>query len=189
MQAPLDTPQVAPVIAYVGLGANLGQPLAALQAALLALRHCPGTQTLRRSACYRSAPVLAEGPDFLNLVVELHTWLRATALLAQLQRIEREAGRERPYRNAPRTLDLDLLHYGHARMDSAALVLPHPRWQARAFVLLPLQDLAPEWVSKADLAAVSDQVIVRLDPDPLGTGHGEAEGALAAATQQAERAT
>jgi 2-amino-4-hydroxy-6-hydroxymethyldihydropteridine diphosphokinase len=167
MRKPAPTHLAEPVVAYVGMGANLGDPLATLQAALFALDQCPGTQCVRRSSWYRSAPVQATGPDFVNLVVELRTWLRATTLFAHLQRLEHAAGRERPYRHAPRTLDLDLLHYGSATMHSPELVLPHPRWQARAFVLMPLCELAPERVSPACLAAVSGQTIVRLDEGPV----------------------
>ena len=95
-------------------------------------------------------------------MVELETGLAAPALLAQLQRIEQEAGRERPYRNAPRTLDLDLLLYGSASIASAQLTVPHPRMLLRAFVLVPLAEIAPERVSSEQLAAVAHQAIERL---------------------------
>jgi 2-amino-4-hydroxy-6-hydroxymethyldihydropteridine diphosphokinase len=110
---------------------------------------------------YRSAPVDATGPDYLNAVAELHTTLDAMAVLDLLQSLENQAGRERPYRNAPRTLDLDLLLYGDARIDAPTLNVPHPRMWGRAFVLLPLAELAPEWVSDEALAAVQDQAIAR----------------------------
>ena len=86
------------------------------------------------------------------------------ALLATLQALEQAAGRERPYRNAPRTLDLDLLLYGNARIDSPRLTVPHPRLWTRAFVLHPLRELAPERVGARALAAVADQAIERCDP-------------------------
>lgn len=154
----------APVTAFVGLGANLGDAQRALQGALDRIAQLPGTRLVRSSRIYRSAPVDAGGPDFLNAVAQLETALVAPELLAQLQAIERDAGRERPYRNAPRTLDLDLLLYGDACIASAALAVPHPRMRERAFVLLPLRELAPERVNDADLAAVAQQRIAPLPP-------------------------
>lgn len=153
-----------PVAAFVGLGANLGDPLRALEEALGALDRLPGTRLVRVSRVYRSAPVDAGGPDYFNAVAQLETRLPAPELLAHLQAIELAAGRERPYRNAPRTLDLDLLLYGDAHIASAALTVPHPRLHERAFVLLPLRELAPERVRDADLAAVADQRIEPLPP-------------------------
>jgi 2-amino-4-hydroxy-6-hydroxymethyldihydropteridine diphosphokinase len=154
----------APVTAFIGLGANLGEPLAALQQALAGLGALPQTQVVRSSRIYRSAPVDAGGPDYYNAVAEVTTRLAAPQLLEQLQALEQAAGRERPYRNAPRTLDLDLLLYGSARIESASLVVPHPRMRQRAFVLLPLQELAPALVDPRDLAAVADQRISPLPP-------------------------
>lgn len=154
----------APVTAYVGLGANLGDAVAAVRAALAALNALPQTKLLQASRLYRSAPVDAGGPDFINAVAAVETTLAAPELLSALQGIEQAAGRERPYRNAPRTLDLDLLHFGAARMDSARLVLPHPRWRERAFVLRPLAEIAPSLVGADDLAAVADQRIEPLPP-------------------------
>jgi 2-amino-4-hydroxy-6-hydroxymethyldihydropteridine diphosphokinase len=154
----------APVTAYVGLGANLGEPLAALQRALEGLAALPGTQLVRSSSIYRSAPVDAGGPDYLNAVAQIETALAAPDLLTGLQRLEQDAGRERPHRNAPRTLDLDLLLYGSARIASVALTVPHPRMRERAFVLLPLAELAPDLVRAADLAAVAHQRIAPLPP-------------------------
>ena len=152
----------APVTAYVALGANLGYAAVAVRQALAALAELHATRVTARSSLYRSAPVDAQGPDFVNAVAELQTALTAPDLLAALQRLELAAGRQRPYRNAPRTLDLDLLLYGDARVDSLALTLPHPRMQGRAFVLLPLAEIAPTRVSAEALAAVADQAIVRL---------------------------
>lgn len=154
----------APVTAFVGLGANLGDPASALQQALDALARVPATRLVRSSRIYRSAPVDAGGPDFLNAVAELETTLSAPDLLAALQALEQAAGRERPYRNAPRTLDLDLLLYGDARIASAALTVPHPRMSERAFVLLPLRELAPRRVPDGALAAVAGQRIAPLPP-------------------------
>jgi 2-amino-4-hydroxy-6-hydroxymethyldihydropteridine diphosphokinase len=104
----------------------------------------------------------AGGPDFVNAVAEISTRMTAPDLLAHLQRLEQAAGRERPYRNAPRTLDLDLLLFGSARIDSAQLQVPHPRMDARAFVLVPLAEIAPELVAPAQLKAVAGQRITRL---------------------------
>jgi 2-amino-4-hydroxy-6-hydroxymethyldihydropteridine diphosphokinase len=154
----------AAVTAYVGLGANLGNPQRALQQALAGLAHLPQTRLLRASRIYRSAPVDAGGPDYFNAVAELATGLDAFELLAQLQQLEHAAGRERPYRNAPRTLDLDLLLHGDERIDSPTLTVPHPRMGQRAFVLLPLQELAPDRVDVRALAAVHDQRIWPLPP-------------------------
>lgn len=153
-----------PVTAFIGLGANLGDALRALQDALQALDRLPRTRLVRSSRIYRSAPVDAGGPDFFNAVAQVETGLSAPELLSHLQALELAAGRERPYRNAPRTLDLDLLLYGDARIASEALTVPHPRMRERAFVLLPLRELAPERISDADLAAVSRQRIEPLPP-------------------------
>lgn len=129
------------LIAFVGLGANLGDPQAMLRWALDALAHTPGVRLVQASSLYRSAPVDASGPDFINAVAKIATTLNAMALLHALQAIEHTAGRERPYRNAPRTLDLDLLLYGDAQIDSPTLTVPHPRMQQRAFVLVPLREV------------------------------------------------
>jgi len=104
----------------------------------------------------------AGGPDFINAVVALDTGLAPLELLAELQALELAAGRERPYRNAPRTLDLDLLIHGDAALDTPVLTLPHPRMSQRAFVLVPLAEIAPGRVSPGDLAAVAGQAIERL---------------------------
>ncbi len=152
----------APVLAYIGLGANLGEPVAALQAALVSLAALPQCQLLRRSALYGSAPIDSSGPDYVNAVAELSTTLTAPALLQALQQVELGAGRERPYRNAPRTLDLDLLLYGSATIQSAALTVPHPRMYERAFVLLPLAELLPDQVHASDFSAVQGQGIWRM---------------------------
>jgi 2-amino-4-hydroxy-6-hydroxymethyldihydropteridine diphosphokinase len=129
--------------AYIGLGANLGDVLVTLEAACEALRRLPNSRWIGRSGWYRSAPVDAYGPDFLNAVAVLDTRLEPLALLRELQAIERAQGRERPYINAPRTLDLDLLLCGEVVCDTPVLTLPHPRLQERAFVLLPLEEVAP----------------------------------------------
>ena len=152
-----------PVVAYVGLGGNLGDARAQLEQALCALAALPGTQLLKTSPFYRSAPVDAQGPDFINAVAQLQTQLNAMALLQALQGIENVQHRQRPYRNAPRTLDLDLLLYGAARINAPTLTVPHPRLWERAFVLLPLADIAPECVGADKLQAVRGQRLQRLE--------------------------
>jgi 2-amino-4-hydroxy-6-hydroxymethyldihydropteridine diphosphokinase len=153
-----------PVSAFIGLGANLGEPVRAVRQAMRDIAKIPGTELLRQSTLYRSKPLDAGGPDFINAVVEVATTLNAPELLRELQRIEQAAGRERPYRNAPRTLDLDLLLYGSGRIDSARLTLPHPRIQDRAFVLVPLAEIAPQRVQPSQLAHITSQVIARITP-------------------------
>jgi len=153
----LRASQREPVQAVVGLGANLGDPVSAVRRALDDLSRLPHTRLRVASDLYRTAPHEAQGPDFINAVAVLETSLTAPELLAQLQRLELAAGRERPWHHAPRTRDLDLLLYGDARIDSPALTLPHPRWSQRAFVLLPLAQLAPQRVTPEQLAAVAGQ--------------------------------
>lgn len=150
------------VTAYVGLGANLGDAALALQNAVKALDQIPSTRVGAVSSLYQTSPLASSGPDYLNAVAELSTVLSAPELLRHFQAIEQRAGRERPYPNAPRTLDLDLLLYGSARIDSPALCVPHPRMQQRAFVLVPLAEVAPALVSAAQLDAVAHQAIARL---------------------------
>ncbi len=160
----------APTLVYVGLGANLGDTTATLKAALQALDTLPGTQTRCVSAFYRTAPIDSHGPDYANAVAALQTTLAPLELLAHLQRIEAAFGRQRPYPNAPRTLDLDLLLYGEASIVSPTLTVPHPRMHERAFVLVPLADVAPaslvipgRGVLRELLAGVAGQRIHRHD--------------------------
>ncbi|NDY91704.1 2-amino-4-hydroxy-6-hydroxymethyldihydropteridine diphosphokinase [Ideonella livida] len=159
-------PEVQP--AWIGLGANLGDARATLEAALQALRRLPGVDQLQASAFYRTAPVGAGGPDYLNAVARIRTTLPSLALLHALQRIELDHGRERPYPNAPRTLDLDLLMHGQQVLNTVELTLPHPRLAERAFVLVPLLSLDPTLQAPglgrldAYLPAVADQNILCL---------------------------
>lgn len=155
------------VSAYIALGANLGDAAAALGLAVKAINGLPLTQVRQKSSLYKTAPLdsdagSAPGDDYLNAVVEVETGLAAPVLLEHLQQIEQEAGRERPYRNAPRTLDLDVLLYGSARIDSERLTVPHPRMMQRAFVLVPLAEIAPDLVNAEQLKAVQHQAIERL---------------------------
>ncbi|MGB3423289.1 MAG: 2-amino-4-hydroxy-6-hydroxymethyldihydropteridine diphosphokinase [Castellaniella sp.] len=154
--------------AYIGLGANLGEAAATVQRAAAELAAVPGVSNLQLSSLYGTAPVDSSGPDYVNAVARLDTTLPPLALLAALQAIEQRHGRERPYRNAPRTLDLDLLLYGDQAIALPDLTVPHPRMHERAFVLRPLMDLAPDLVlaqgGLADLLEqCADQAIQRLD--------------------------
>ena len=133
----------APTAAFIGLGANLGDARATLDAAFRALATLRHTTLTAASSIYRSAPIDAGGPDYLNAVVLLSTRLAPRMLLTALQRIEHAHARTRPYRNAPRTLDLDLLLYGDRQLSTPALTVPHPRLHERAFVLRPLAEIAP----------------------------------------------
>jgi 2-amino-4-hydroxy-6-hydroxymethyldihydropteridine diphosphokinase len=135
---------VSSVVAFVGLGANLGDPRAQVESAMRALSELPRTALLKRSSLYRSAPIDAGGPDYVNAVVELITELAPDALLQALQAIENRHGRRRTGQNAPRTLDLDLLLYGNLTHDEPHLQLPHPRLHQRAFVLQPLLEIEPD---------------------------------------------
>ena len=153
------------VAAFVGLGANLGEARATLSWAVEQLAALPSTTVTARSRFYRSAPLEADGPDYVNAVARIETALAALDLLHALQAIEHAAGRERPYWHAPRTLDLDLLLYGADCIASTELTVPHPRMWTRAFVLAPLREIAPERVSAAALAAVADQVCAPLGED------------------------
>lgn len=160
------------VTAYVALGANLGDPVATVRAALIALRGLAAAECVAASSLYRTAPVgLHHQPDFINAVAALavdDARLSPEALLGQLFAIEADFGRVRSIRNAPRTLDLDLLLYGDRQLDRPGLTLPHPRMTERAFVLAPLAEIAPELVipGRGALsglrAAVAGQRIERL---------------------------
>ena len=150
------------MIAFVGIGANLGDARANVADALARLAAYPGCRLVASSSCWRTAPIDSAGDDYINAVAAVDTDLDAHALLAALMAIEQAHGRERPYRNAPRTLDLDLLLYGEQRIDSDTLTVPHPRMMERAFVLIPLAEIAPDLVPAAALAAVAGQRIERL---------------------------
>ena len=147
------------VLVYLGLGANLGDAQQSLKNAFDELAKMPLTDGLICSSFYRSSPVDAKGPDYVNAVVQLRTRLNAIELLHACQAIENRAGRERPYPNAPRTLDIDILLFGEAAVASEALKVPHPRMRDRAFVLVPLQEIAPHCVSTEDLQKVADQTV------------------------------
>ena len=150
------------VMACVAFGANLGDAVATVQKALRDVAGLTQTQLVRASSLYRSAPYEAQGPDFINAVALVQTQLTPLELLHALQTLELRSGRERPYINAPRTLDLDLIFHGDVMLTTPELTLPHPRWHERAFVLQPLAEIWPERVSAAQLAAVQDQDIHRM---------------------------
>lgn len=131
-----------PALAYIGLGANLGDARETVHAALRDLAAEPEIEIEKVARLYSSAPIDSSGPNYVNTVAGIRTSLNPQQLLVCLQRIELRHGRERPYVNAPRTLDLDLLLYDDIRLDSPALTIPHPRMHLRAFVLQPLLDVA-----------------------------------------------
>jgi len=164
------------VSAFVGLGANLGDPRAQLEAALAALAALPEVDLLAVSSAYESDPVgpVSDQPAFLNAVAEVATTLEPASLLAALHEIENTLGRIRTVRFGPRTCDLDLLLYDDVVSDDPALLLPHPRLAERRFVLDPLAELAPMLVLPdgrrvRDLRrAVQGQGVRRLEGPPLG---------------------
>jgi 2-amino-4-hydroxy-6-hydroxymethyldihydropteridine diphosphokinase len=138
---------VSATLAFVGLGSNLAHPRRQLARALRAIARLPGVHVVRVSPNYASAPIGCAGPqpDYVNAVAALRTSLPPRALLAALHAIEHRQHRRRndePHRNAPRTLDLDLLLYGRRRVRLRGLTVPHPRMHERAFVLRPLADVA-----------------------------------------------
>jgi len=152
------------VTAYIALGANLGDAAATLKQAIASIDALPHCSAKKTSSLYQTAPLEtlpghAPGSDYINAVVEIETSLPAPILLQHLQQIEQTAGRERPHINAPRTLDLDLLLYGNGSIDSAHLTVPHPRMWQRAFVLVPLAEIAPGLVDDLQLQAVRSQKI------------------------------
>lgn len=154
-----------PVSAYVALGANLGDARSTVRQAVQDLGTLPQTRLVRASSLYRTAPVDSSGPDYINAVTEVATTLEPQALLAELQRLELAAGRVRPYLNAPRTLDLDILLYDALTLASPTLTIPHPRMATRAFVLVPLAEIAPHLLGAEQLEAVRGQAIERLPED------------------------
>jgi 2-amino-4-hydroxy-6-hydroxymethyldihydropteridine diphosphokinase len=160
---------VPAVSAYVGIGANLGDALQTVREAILRLSLVRKTRLREQSGLFRTAPIAAMGDDYVNAVAHIETQLNAKELLQELQAIEIDFGRERPYVNAPRTLDLDILLYSDAQIDSDILMVPHPRLTQRAFALIPLLQIDPVIVIPGKGAAsrflpdVAGQVISRID--------------------------
>jgi 2-amino-4-hydroxy-6-hydroxymethyldihydropteridine diphosphokinase len=155
-------------VAYLGLGANLGDARQTLKDAVVCLAQQHTVTVLAKSSFYRTAPIDAGGDDYYNCVVKLDTALSVRQLLALCHKIEHHFGRERPYRNAPRTLDLDILLFGNQSIDEADLIVPHPRLTGRAFALVPLVEIDPALSipghGRADafLAGVADQRIEKV---------------------------
>jgi len=163
------------VTAFVALGANLGEPLAQIRSALRALSALPDTRLVRQSSFYRNPPEGgANQPEFVNAVARIETLAAPGELLSRLLEIERAHGRARDYPNAPRTLDLDLALYGDRVVREPGLTIPHPRMLERAFVLVPLAEIAPDAVVPgkgrvADLAAKLDSSgLVKLSENSNG---------------------
>ena len=156
-----------PVVAYIALGANLGNAVQTVQDAIHAINDLPQTQVTKQSSLYKTAameslPGSPKSPDYINAVIEISCHQPATLLLEQLQKIEQKADRIRPYLNAPRTLDLDILLYGDAHIQTETLTVPHPRMWQRAFVLVPLAEIAPQLVSAERLEGLRGQGIERV---------------------------
>ena len=147
----------------MAFGANLGEAQATVLQAILDVGALATSQLVKASSLYASAPHEAAGPEFVNAVAMYDTDLPPLAMLDALQNLEKTAGRERPYLNAPRTLDLDIIFYGDIALDSPRLTLPHPRWQKRAFVLVPLAEISSDRVSPALLLNVANQPVSRID--------------------------
>jgi 2-amino-4-hydroxy-6-hydroxymethyldihydropteridine diphosphokinase len=151
-------------VAYIGIGSNLDDPVRQVREALDELDRLPHTRVVSRSSLYRTAPVgHATQPDFINAVARLETGLPAQRLLAELQEIEARHGRRRSFANAPRSLDLDVLLFGHLELDAPELQIPHPRMHERAFVLKPLLEISPELEQRFSLEACAGQKIERID--------------------------
>ena len=167
-------------IAYIGLGSNLENPVSQLQRAFVDLEGLPDTRLVARSSLYRSAPVgcpdhsdMSSQPDFVNAVAKIATSLSPQALLQALLHIEHQHGRQRTFRNAPRTLDMDVLLYDDMQLREQGLTIPHPQMHLRAFVLQPLLEIAPDvsipgvGQAQRSLQSCHDQVLERLPHDGL----------------------
>ena len=146
-------------IAIIALGSNLDNPAEQVRQAAQRIAELPEMVSFRLSSLYVTAPVgYAEQPDFINAVAQIDTNYSAFELLRELQNIEQQFGRVRTFQNAPRTLDLDIIDFNHENVNAPDLILPHPRAHLRGFVMLPLAEIAPDYVigeygSAADIAA------------------------------------
>lgn len=158
----------ARITAYIGIGANLGEARAQVEQAIASLDRLPQTRLIGQSSLFRTAPVDASGDDYINVVASIQTGLSGQELLEQLQALEQAAGRERPYHNAPRTLDLDILLYGDQIIATPTLTVPHPRLTQRAFALIPLLQLDPfiaipgQGPAHQFVSQVADQAIAKI---------------------------
>jgi len=150
------------VLVFIALGANLGDAQSTVLAAIQSISQLPQTRLLRSSSLYRTAALGDSGPDFINAVIAVSTRLDGNDLLLELQHLENLAERVRTYPNAPRTLDIDILLYGDATINTPTLQVPHPRMIERAFVLVPLAEISSGRVSPSALQAVSMQAIQRV---------------------------
>ncbi|HEX5127230.1 MAG TPA: 2-amino-4-hydroxy-6-hydroxymethyldihydropteridine diphosphokinase [Rhodocyclaceae bacterium] len=155
--------------AWIGVGSNLGDPIATVRAAIATLGQQPHCAIKAQSSLYLSTPIgVTDQPDYINAVVEIATAFGPHLLLENLLAIEKLFGRVRTHQNAPRTLDLDLLLYVDRIIDQPGLQIPHPRMHERAFVLLPLNEIAPDLIIPGKgavrdlLAAVKNQAVSRI---------------------------
>ncbi|AEP36989.1 2-amino-4-hydroxy-6-hydroxymethyldihydropteridine diphosphokinase [Taylorella asinigenitalis] len=129
---------------FIGLGANLGDELSYINKAISKLVECDDIELLATSSVYKTSPVESDGEDYLNAVIQINTSLDPFELLSIMQKIELDLGRQRPYKNAPRTIDLDILLFDDMQIKGDRLTIPHPRITQRAFVLVPLRELNPD---------------------------------------------
>jgi len=163
---------MARVTAFIGVGANLGDARESVLQAIARLTELRDSHLSGRSSLFRSVPIEAGGADFVNAVVRIETGLTADELLTELQAIENDFGRERPYVNAPRTMDLDVLLFGPQQINTEKLVVPHPRLTERAFALIPTLQIDPFVIVPGKGAAhmfapaVANQSIFKIDPQP-----------------------
>jgi 2-amino-4-hydroxy-6-hydroxymethyldihydropteridine diphosphokinase len=154
--------------AFIGFGGNVGDTRQLITDAIVCLAQRCELQVLAKSCFYQSAPFQATGGDYINSVIEIETQLSPYGLLHVCQAVEQEFGRERPYANAPRTIDLDILAFEGVSQADTELTIPHPRIIERSFVLLPLLEIAPDFFLpnwgelKAYLPKVADQRIEKL---------------------------
>ncbi len=161
----IQTHKVQQHTAYIALGSNLQNPVLQVKQAFIALSQLTNSSLIQVSSLYQSEPVgYVNQPDFINAVAEISTSLSPTELLEALLSIENQAGRERPFANAPRVLDCDLLCYDAIEMQTQQLTLPHPRMHLRGFVLLPLAEIAP------DLSIPNHGNVVKLAQTHLNQG-------------------
>jgi 2-amino-4-hydroxy-6-hydroxymethyldihydropteridine diphosphokinase len=155
-------------VCFIGIGSNLGNARENVERAIDMLGRLPDTRLLAQSNVFRTAPIDAGGDDYINAVASVDTRLQAAQLLLALQSLEQDFGRERPFPNAPRTLDLDLLLYGQQTIQSESLTVPHPRMTVRAFVLIPLLQIDPfinipgKGPAHSFVAGVAEQIIQKV---------------------------